>query len=55
LGEGVQAWLGVTLRSHVNGGCNTQPKIKDHDRALAAVLEKVYGFVQLQHAPGCAY
>jgi len=41
--EGVQAWLGVTLRTDVNGGFNTQQKIKDHDKALAAVLEKVYG------------
>jgi hypothetical protein len=53
--EGVQAWLGVTLRTDVNGGFNTQQKIKDHDKALAAVLEKVYGSVQLQHSPGCAY
>ena len=47
--------LGVTLRTGVNGGFNTQQKIKDHDKALAAVLEKVYGSVQLQHSPGCAY
>jgi hypothetical protein len=53
--EGVQAWLGVTLRTDVNGGFNTQQKIKDRDKALAAVLEKVYGSRQLQHAPGCAY
>jgi hypothetical protein len=53
--EGVQAWLGVTLRTDVNGGFNTQQKIKDHDEALAAVLEKVYGSLQLQHSPGCAY
>jgi hypothetical protein len=53
--EGVQAWLGVTLRTDVNGGFNTRQKIKDHDQALAAVLEKVYGSVQLQHSPGCAY
>lgn len=53
--EGVQAWLGVTLRSDVNGGFNTQQRIQDHDKALAAVLETVYGAVQLQHPPGCAY
>ena len=53
--EGVQAWLGVTLRTDVNGGFNTQQKIRDHDEPLAAVLEKVYGSLQLQHSPGCAY
>ena len=53
--EGVQAWLGVTLRMDVNGGFNTQQKIRDHDEPLAAVLEKVYGSLQLQHSPGCAY
>lgn len=53
--EGVQAWLGVTLRTDVNGGFNTQRKIKEHDEALAAVLEKVYGSMQLEHARGCAY
>jgi hypothetical protein len=53
--EGVQAWLGVTQRTDVNGGFNTQEKIRDHDRALAAVLEKVYGRLQLQHASGCVY
>jgi hypothetical protein len=53
--EGVQAWLGVTLRTDVNGGFNTQQKIRDHDQALAAVLEKVYGSLQLQHSPGCTY
>jgi hypothetical protein len=53
--EGVQAWLGVTLRTDVNGGFNTRQKIKDHDSDLAAVLEKVFGSLQLQHAPGCAY
>ena len=53
--EGVQAWLGVTLRTDVNGGFNTQRKIRDHDKALAAILEKVYGSLQLQHFPGCAY
>ena len=53
--EGVQAWLGVTLRTDVNGGFNAQQKIKDHDKRLAVVLEKVYGVIQLQHFPGCAY
>ena len=53
--EGVQAWLGVTLRTDVNGGFNTQQKIKDHDEALAAILERVYGSLQLQHSPGCVY
>ena len=53
--EGVQAWLGVTLRTDVNGGFNTRQKIKDHDTALAAMLEKVYGSLQLQHSPGCMY
>ena len=53
--EGVQAWLGVTLRTDVNGGFNTRQKIRDHDTALAAVLEKVYGSLQLQHSPGCMY
>jgi hypothetical protein len=53
--EGVQAWLGVTVRTDVNGGFNTQQKIRDHDERLAAVLEKVYGSRQLQHSPGCAY
>src|ERR1700683_949143 len=53
--EGVQAWLGVTLRTDVNGGFNTRQKIKDHDTALAAILEKVYGSLQLQHSPGCMY
>ena len=53
--EGVQAWLGVTRRSDVNGGFNTQEKIREHDRELAAVLRKVYGSLQLQHATGCVY
>jgi hypothetical protein len=53
--EGVQAWLGVTLRTDVNGGFNTRKKLQDHDEALAAILEKVYGSLQLEHAPGCAY
>ena len=53
--EGVQAWLGVTLRTDVNGGFNTQQKLKAHDPALAALLEKVYGSLQLAHSPGCAY
>ena len=53
--EGVQAWLGVTQRSDVNGGFNTQQKIKDHDKALASILEKVFGPLQLQHVPGCKY
>jgi hypothetical protein len=53
--EGVQVWLGVTLRTDANGGFNTQQKIRDHDERLAAVLEKVYGSRQLQHSPGCAY
>lgn len=53
--EGVQSWLGVTVRIDVNGGFNTQKKIKDHDPELAAILEKTFGLLQLQHAPGCAY
>jgi hypothetical protein len=53
--EGVQAWLGGTLRTDVNGGFNTQQKIRDHDKALAAVLEKFFGTRQLEHAPGCSY
>jgi hypothetical protein len=53
--EGVQAWLGVTLRADVNGGVNTQQKIREHDEPLAAVLEKVYGSLRLQHFRGCAY
>ena len=53
--EGAQAWLGVTLRADVNGGFNTQQKIRDHDTLLAAMLEKIYGSLQLEHAPGCAY
>jgi hypothetical protein len=53
--EGVQAWLGVTQRTDVNGGFNTQEKIRDHDRVLAAVLKKVYGSLQLQHVAGCVY
>jgi hypothetical protein len=53
--EGVQAWLGVTRRVDVNGGFNTQQKIKEHDPALAAVLEKVYGSLQLEHVAGCVY
>lgn len=48
--EGVQARLGVTLRADVNGGFNTRQKIRDRDTALAAVLEKVYGSLQLQHS-----
>lgn len=53
--EGTQAWLGVTLRTDVNGGFNTQQKIKDHDKALETVLEKIYGPLQLKHVPGCSY
>jgi hypothetical protein len=53
--EGVQAWLGVTVRTDVNGGFNTRHKIRDHDTVLAATLEKVYGSLQLHHAPGCIY
>jgi hypothetical protein len=53
--EGVQAWLGVTLRTDVNGGYNTQQKIKEHDPDLAAILERIFGSLQIQHAQGCAY
>lgn len=53
--EGVQSWLGVTVRTDVNGGFNTQQKITDHDKTLAAILDRIYGSLQLEHSPGCAY
>jgi hypothetical protein len=50
---------GVQARGHASHRrkrrIQYQQKIKGHDKALAAVPEKVYGSVQLQHSPGCAY
>jgi hypothetical protein len=53
--EGTQAWFEVTVRGDVNGGFNTRAKLKAHDPDLAAVLERVYGPVQLERVPGCVY
>jgi len=53
--EGTQAWFDVTLRHDVNGGYNTQEKLREHDPQLASILEQVYGSTRISHYRSCAY
>jgi hypothetical protein len=53
--EGTQAWFEVTLRHDVNGGYNTQERLKDHDPQLASILQQVYGSTRISHYRSCAY
>lgn len=56
--EGVQAWLGKTLRTDVNDGFNTLAKLKSHDPNLAEVLARVFAEPPVRIAKahsGCDY